>query len=304
MKSFYGQGKLLLTAEYVVLDGAKALAVPSNYGQSLQIEKGEIGKLKWTSFDELQNVWFESEFGLQNNEILKQDKNDDPVSNRLLQILNTAKQLNSTFLADLDGYTITTKLSFPKNWGLGTSSTLISNVASWAKINPYQLLEATFGGSGYDIACARALKSLTFQLKGNEQIINTVDFSPVFKDHIYFVHLNQKQNSRDGIKQYRLNTSDLSSTISEINNITDCMIECESLIDFQKLMDQHELLISEVIKQKPVKKMLFSDFKGSIKSLGAWGGDFVMIASEDDPTTYFKSKGYHTILTFSKMVKN
>ena len=174
------------------------------------------------------------------------------------------------------------------------------------------MLEQTFGGSGYDIACAKATGSLTFQLYKNEvlnsnesyskQLINAVDFNPSFKNHIYFVHLNQKQNSREGIKQYRENTSDLSSSIAKVNTITQNMIACESLSAFQKLVDDHEQLISEIIKETPIKTRLFNDFKGSIKSLGAWGGDFVMVAANDNPTAYFKSMGYNTILSYSEMV--
>ncbi|MEM0993828.1 MAG: GHMP kinase, partial [Bacteroidota bacterium] len=35
--SYYAHGKLLLTGEYAVLDGAVALAVPSKLGQRLDI---------------------------------------------------------------------------------------------------------------------------------------------------------------------------------------------------------------------------------------------------------------------------
>ena len=311
MKSFYSHGKLLLTGEYLVLDGAIALAVPSIYGQSLNIEKGEDGILKWISLDENGEVWLEVEFKLDTKMIVSYLITSNDISERLLQILNAAKQLNPEFLTDANGYNITTELGFPKNWGLGTSSTLISNVASWAKVDAYRLLEQTFGGSGYDIACAKASGSLTFQLNNKisssaqnnkEQLITSVDFNPSFKNHIYFVHLNQKQNSRDGIKLYRKNTSDLSTSIARVNIITARMITCKSLDEFQKLMDDHEQLISEIIKETPIKTRLFNDFNGSIKSLGAWGGDFVMIASKDNPTSYFESKGFTTILSYSEMV--
>jgi len=317
LKNFYSHGKLLLTGEYVVLDDALALAVPTRFGQSLDIDTYEPRKIKWTSLDENNSIWFQTEFKFQNNEILKLVQNDDSISNKLLQILKAAKELNPEFLNDDKGYNITTKLEFLKNWGLGTSSTLIHNIADWARINPYQLLEKTFGGSGYDIACAKAHGPLTYQLnknssdetlklvQGDEQrSIKTVDFNPTFKDQLYFIHLNQKQNSRDGIAQYRNNTSNLSALISRISTITKNMVVCDALDVFQKLMDEHEELISEIIKQTPVKARLFADFKGSIKSLGAWGGDFVMVASEDNPTVYFKDKGYPTILSYTEMVKN
>ncbi|MGB3607151.1 GYDIA family GHMP kinase [Psychroserpens sp.] len=314
MKSFHSNGKLLLTGEYVVLDGAIALAVPTVYGQSLTIKKGKTGILKWKSLDEHDLVWFEAKFHLKQNNRDEQTSiarssiasKSDSISERLLHILLVAKQLNPNFLSGLQGYDVTTKLEFPKNWGLGTSSTLISNIARWANVDAYQLLNLTFGGSGYDIACANADTSLTFQLSildSKTPTINKVGFDPSFKNQLYFVHLNQKQNSREGIAQYRENTEDLTSSISIVSAITQNMITCETLQEFQKLMEDHELLISEIIKQQPVKRRLFSDFNGAIKSLGAWGGDFVMVASAENPKIYFKDKGYDTILRYDAMVK-
>ena len=56
---------------------------------------------------------------------------------------------------------------------------------------------------------------------------------------------------------------------------------------------------------EPVKNKIFPDFWGAIKSLGAWGGDFVLATSSKDEATtkdYFNSKGYHTVLLFSELV--
>ena len=51
-----------------------------------------------------------------------------------------------------------------------------------------------------------------------------------------------------------------------------------------------------------VKEALFPDFKGIVKSLGAWGGDFVLVISNDNPKAYFNSKGYEIIIPYSKMI--
>ena len=45
-----------------------------------------------------------------------------------------------------------------------------------------------------------------------------------------------------------------------------------------------------------------SDFDGEIKSLGAWGGDFILATSDENPSTYFKAKGFETILPYSEMI--
>ena len=59
-QTFYSNGKLLITGEYVVLDGAKALALPTKFGQSLVVKPGINHQIKWTSFDSDESVWFEA----------------------------------------------------------------------------------------------------------------------------------------------------------------------------------------------------------------------------------------------------
>jgi len=64
MRKFYSNGKLLLTGEYVVLDGAKALALPTKKGQSLLVEINDSKKISWNSFDCHKNKWFTTEINI------------------------------------------------------------------------------------------------------------------------------------------------------------------------------------------------------------------------------------------------
>jgi mevalonate kinase len=301
MQKYYSNGKLLITGEYLVLDGALSLALPTKFGQSLQIDSINDPKLVWESFDEKETVWFNDEFVLDEIASGFSNPNND-VSKRIIQILNAVKTLNPDFLIAKNGLKISNYLTFPKNWGLGTSSTLINNIAQWGHVNPYDLLEKTFGGSGYDIACAQNNHAITYQLQEGKPIITQADFNPEFQEHLYFVYLNKKQNSRDGIASYKANKENSTSAISEINDITSKIIDCITLKDFDYLITQHETIISKIIKQEPVKHLLFNDFNGSIKSLGAWGGDFILASSVENPSTYFKNKGYNTIVPFADMV--
>ena len=132
--------------------------------------------------------------------------------------------------------------------------------------------------------------------------IKELNFNPLFKDHLYFIHLNKKQNSRTGIKYYNEQKGHVSDSISEISDITSKIISCNSLNDFEMLITQHEEIISKLTKQPPVKELLFSDFKGSIKSLGAWGGDFIIATSKTNPKPYFQAKGYNTIIPYKDMI--
>jgi mevalonate kinase len=43
-ETFYSNGKLLITGEYLVLDGATAFALPTKIGQNLIVEKTLIIK--------------------------------------------------------------------------------------------------------------------------------------------------------------------------------------------------------------------------------------------------------------------
>lgn len=306
MTKFYSNGKLLVTGEYVVLDGALSLALPTKFGQSLEIETINQPEIIWESFDEKNNIWFKDSFSIHEvSSGLKTPHND--ISKRIIQILKAVNTLNSDFINANNGFKISTKLTFPRNWGLGTSSTLINNIADWAHIDAYTLLEKTFGGSGYDIACAQNNTPITYQLKplNSTEIprsIKKVHFNPEFKESLYFVYLNKKQNSRDGIATYNATKNNIASVVSEINDITNQIISCNSLDGFSYLVSQHEHIISKIINQKTVQERFFNDFNGSIKSLGAWGGDFVLATSKNNPTAYFNEKGFDVVLPYKEMI--
>lgn len=298
--NFYSHGKLLLTAEYAVLDGAKAMAVPTKFGQSLEVFPIENNELHWKSWNEKNEIWFEEKFQLpfEENEAIK-----NPISEKLLQILREADRMNPKLFSENPGFEINTKMEFPQNWGLGSSSTLINNIAEWFQIDAYQLLEKTFGGSGYDLACAKNDFPIVFESNGNEKKVSSAQFSPTFKNQLFFVHLNQKQDSRKAIEHYRnQEKSQLSRAITNISQITDELIACQKIDEFEKLVTEHEQIISSLIAIPPVKKRLFPDYPRAIKSLGGWGGDFVLAVGGENEKAYFRKKGFETIVDFEAMV--
>jgi len=63
-QEFYSNGKLLLSGEYAILDGAKGLAVPTKFGQSLLVKSTEDSTLTWTSIDTDGETWFSAKLGL------------------------------------------------------------------------------------------------------------------------------------------------------------------------------------------------------------------------------------------------
>jgi mevalonate kinase len=301
--TFYSNGKLLITGEYLVLNGAKALALPTKFGQSLQVSTIVEKKISWTSFDTDKSIWFETELTFEDILLRNDFEEEHPIKHTLVEILHQANLQNPKFLASGTGYKIETELTFPRNWGLGTSSTLINNIAQWLQIDAFELLRKSFGGSGYDIACAQNNSAITYQLDAEEKpIVEVVDFTPNYTENIYFVYLNKKQNSRHAIQNYMNKQQFLTKKTATISEITNRIVFSQNYETTIDLLDHHEIILSDILELETVKERLFPDFKGTIKSLGAWGGDFVMVLSKENPTHYFTSKGYDTILTYEEMI--
>lgn len=298
MASFYSSGKLLITAEYAVLGGAKALAIPCQKGQKLRFKESQESALYWKSYDEKGNCWFNAQFELTDLKVVQTSNTD--TSKRLQALLSFAKKENPSFLSQ--GGTVETELEFNRHWGLGSSATLIVNIASWAKINPYLLLENSFGGSGYDVACGLAKGPIFFTKKKNTPQVVPVTFSPPFKNELYFIYLNRKRDSQEAVQKFDVNRV-TPRLIASLNKLTEAISKSSDLKEFTILIQQHETLISELIQQKTIKEILFSDFTGGIKSLGAWGGDFILATGGKETLNYFVKKGFETVIPFDKMCK-
>jgi len=317
MDTFYSNGKLLLTGEYVVLDGAKALAIPTKYGQNLYISPSPLGRLGgeliWESYTDTDELWLQVVFDLPRLRIINatfdaaSDGGNDALAEKLQEILLNAKKMTpiaigTKFLSNEQGFLVKSKLTFPRNWGLGSSSTLINNIAQWAKIDAFQLQFQTFGGSGYDIACAQNNSPIIYQLKNKKPLVEVCKFNPPFKGQLYFVYLNKKQNSREGIAAYKKLNKNNNTVVDEISQLTQLISACNLVTDFEKLLAEHETIISKIIGQKPIQELLFSDYFGQTKSLGAWGGDFILATGNENTPNYFKQKGFETVIPYSGMV--
>lgn len=301
-KQFYSNGKLLLTGEYAVLDGATSLAIPTRYGQSLNVKEIEYPKLLWKSLDDKGAIWFEMGMDIPSWGMQYELSAQKSLKDTLLKILSMAKALNPKFMDGSRGYKIETKLDFPRNWGLGSSSTLINNIAQWAGVDPYQLLWETFSGSGYDIACAQFDHPILYQLNNQKPYVQKVHFNPPFKQHLFFIYQNRKQDSREGIAQYRKTDINTSYFVHQVTGITKKITASKSQSEFNDLITEHENLLATTLNLVPVQKSVFPDFVGAIKSLGAWGGDFILVSGNEDTVPYFKEKGYDTIIPYSEMV--
>ena len=297
--NFYSNGKLFILGEYYVLEGAKVFALPTKFGQYLSVFPIQSNTLSWKSYDEDGSVWYNDEFSIQ--EVIDRNvTSSDKIRNTLIDILHEAHLMNPSVLTK--GYVVETELTFPRNWGLGTSSTLINNIAQWFEIDAFELLDRSFGGSGYDIACAQHNVPITYQKKGSKVTVQEVTFNPSFKDHLYFVYLNQKRDSKEAIANFRKKQKDLTHEIQVVSQMTDQLFAIDNLDEFISFFKTYEANLGTILEVPTIQEQLFSDFNGLVKSLGGWGGDFVLIASQHNPESYFKNKGYEVIIPYKDMI--
>jgi hypothetical protein len=299
IKPFRAHGKLLITGEYIILHGAQALALPTKKrSQELEVKKIHKDEIQWQAFNNKNELWFEATIDLRQMEILK--TNNQAMALKTQEIQRYIKDERPSHFST--GLNFTTVMNFSPEWGLGYSSTFIYLLSQWSHFYHFLLQKKFFGGSGYDVACSRSIGPLLFKLEDGSPIIQDITWSPSFKKNLTFVYLGSKANTQNAIhhfKQKELRNPE--TVVKEINSLTESFVNATNLESFQNLMDRHEDLISSVLGIPPIKNERFSDFRGSIKSLGAWGGDFILVASFQDPDDYFRGKGYKLIFKWDDL---
>lgn len=300
---YYSNGKLLISGEYAVTDGALALALPVKYGQSLEVDTNcNDGIFRWEAYVK-DKLWFFVDYNIDNLSIIKTNITD--AAEKLIYILKAIIDADPDFKKKLKTK-IVTHTNFNKDWGLGTSSTLLSNIAFWAKTNPYFLLKQISKGSGYDIAAARETEAFLYKIgKNNSHSIKTVNFADKLKDNLHFIYLGKKQDSENSLHQYKKRNRITSKIIDEISDISKYLAFSNDIEIFNKALFNHEEIISDLIGIKPVQQEYFSDFDGQTKSLGAWGGDFILASSKNDDQyvkNYFENKDLNTIFSYNDLI--
>lgn len=288
-----------------MLYGAKALAVPLKCGQKMIVDEvSQPGILEWKTIV-LDKPWFTGRFRLMDMAIL--DCSDQKTAIFIRDLLNKGGKLQPELHLTGKGFSIHNFIDFDLRWGLGSSSSLVSNLAYWLDVNPYALYQTTYQGSGYDVFCARANRPITYKLLDDHHEIHEVPFKPSFADHLYFVYLGRKQDSQESVRKFRTKPLKDAKVIQQVSELTDAFINASCLEDFSSVIRQHEKTISDAIGRPVVKQEIFPDFEGDIKSLGAWGGDFVMAAtsmSPDKVRDYFSGKNLPVIFNWAEIILN
>ena len=303
MKPFFAHGKLLISAEYMVLHGSLALALPLHKGQTLKRLRSEDRNIfSWDAY-EAENLWFSAKYNPATLGII--ETSDQEKAENLRFLIKTLIEMDPSFQKELFTWDVETVLGFSPKWGFGSSSTLIALMAEWAEVNPLDLHFRVSDGSGYDVACALAERPILYKLREDGPHYRHVRFNPPFAKNLYFVWLGKKQSTAEHLVEMAEKINPGYQEIHHFTTLTQQMTEATELSEFRLLMEEHEAKLSELIKLDRVSVTRFPDLPGSVKSLGAWGGDFVMIATESDSETlynYLDKKGFNTKFRYNDLV--
>ncbi|MCC6817781.1 MAG: GHMP kinase [Bacteroidia bacterium] len=289
----------MICGEYAVLGGSTSFVLPTKAGQSLKVSEHiseQDRHIDWVSYDKNGNIWFQCKLILPH--LISEYSSNLTISIQLIRFLTIAKVLNPSFLTGNVSYKVETHLEFDIDEGLGSSSTLTNNIAQWADINPFSLHFNAFKGSGFDVAMAMKGRPILYTMNGSNPVIDVVDWNKSFIDKLYFIHLNKKQISRNEIS---VSPQIAHSILTQVSRISRLISANDDYFEFCLLLELAENEIARALNRHTIKHELFSDFNGTVKSLGAWGGDYIL-ATGKDTENYFKSKGYNRIVPFKDMI--
>jgi mevalonate kinase len=304
METLYAHGKLLLSGEYMVMHGSKALAVPLKLGQTLKRLRSEHqgGAFGWKAFYR-DSPWFEALIDPIRLKVIS--ASDPTVADNLCRLLKACVELMPSFQEDLFRWDVETHLDFSPLWGFGSSSTLTALLSEWAEINPLDLHFMISEGSGYDVACAIAEGPILYRLREDGPHYQHIRFDPPFADQLYFAWLGNKEPTASHLRRRSADFSPDYETLHRFSVLTDQMVEAVELGPFRIAMEEHEEILSGLLGMERVARSRFPGLAGSVKSLGAWGGDFVMIASplpEEELYAYLNQKNIKVVFRFRDLV--
>jgi mevalonate kinase len=273
MITHFAPGKILLSGEYAVLHGAPAIALPTKMGQHFTWIASQEKGLTWKSFDP-NGLWFEARW---NEEGKCLESSDKKVSNNLEILFRGAQKLNLNF-NPFQG-SVETKLEFPREFGLGSSSSLICLIGKWAEVSPMDLFLANWKGSGYDVAVAMEKHAIEYWYNEGKPCWNRVEVTPQASEDWFFIYSNSKQSTYQEIDRIK-DKSLPSQSLNSLHEIHKTLISSKKSNLWIDALKKHEDIISAFIIKPKVQQVLFPNESSELffaKSLGAWGGDFILV---------------------------
>lgn len=294
MQSYYAPGKILLVGEYAVTKGFEGLAVPVKTGQWMDVwEFNSPGnaedRLIFNALDLHGSTWFSESFDI---EFLKRNSanyadapstnaSTDSEDSHLLKVLTL---VSPNFWKPGKSYRFETRLEFDRNSGLGSSSTFIELVCRYFKLDPFQVQDKVFGGSGYDVAIAAVQKPLIFWRTESDIHFRQWSLNPELTKDWKVVFLGNKVNSRTSTSQVNDMLDDLAKDENyqmQIQKIIEIVRDAKELMAVETGIEMYQMFLSQLLGL--VTPYTFFGVKplprGVCKWLGAWGGDMLLVNS-------------------------
>ncbi len=296
MQSFYAPGKILLVGEYTVIKGFEGLAVPVKSGQWMDVwEFDSPGNAEdrfiFNALDSRGASWFSESFDISNlksnsleTNAVKSNVADENFENNESHLSKLLALVPESFWKSGKSYRFETRLEFDRSSGLGSSSTFVQLMSNYFKLDPFQVQDLVFGGSGYDVAIAAVQKPLIYWR--NEQGVHFRQWklnSELTKDW-KVVFLGNKVNSRTSTSQVSDMLEDLSNDENyrmQIQKIIEIVRDAQELMALETGIEMYQMFLSQLLGMvtpytyfgvKPLPR-------GVCKWLGAWGGDMLLVNS-------------------------
>ena len=238
---FKSHGKLMITGEYFVLHGAKSLMLPTKFFQDMTVSKlNEDSIILWESYDQNNSKWFSAKFNLPDLAIQGEETKEKIFLKKILDFV--AKKKPNIF-ENNSGINIKTRMDFNRSWGLGSSAILINNLSNYFGLDPFEVSKNVTNSSGADIASTKISKPIIFSINDKKPYYKEVHFNPPFSKNLLFVYLNKKQSSEKEVEKFKkIRIED--DEIRTISDITNQVLRCKKIDDFNNLIEKHESILS------------------------------------------------------------
>ena len=329
-------GKILLSGEYVVLDGATALGLASRMGQSMAVFRGsQPGCLRWIALDHLHNPWLQANYRIVDGqwsvgEVSAAASESADMLQNWLQAAWTlmarpgdgsASGYGEASWNDIlhqEGLTVQTQLDFARSWGLGSSSTALALLAQWLGVDARRLYALTTNGSGYDLEVALQNSSILYRLPEGRPITNSLSadpFEPIVQPipyrlpqggRLWLVDPGGKQISAKEVVRYRkLDKNQRMACVEEISSLSVALATCQDVTMMMDCFEQHDGVLEKLLGQPCLQRSAGNGFPGRLKSLGAWGGDLFLAVSpsSEDALHWLENQANWSIYPFEQLIR-
>ena len=113
-------------------------------------------------------------------------------------------------------------------------------------------------------------------------LFRSANTGKALRENACFVYLGSKQDTETEVKGFLENRHYSVQDVELVSELASAICLAESCDDLCYLTEKHENILSSILKRDPVIRR-FPTFPGTAKSLGAWGGDFAMFVSGEEP---------------------